>query len=92
MNWPIFLSTFATIFIAELGDKTQFAALAASAQSKSTWTVLLAVVLALGLAGSVGVLAGRLLGEVINPLYLKYFSGMLFIVMGGWILWTARSV
>ncbi len=55
MDWKPFITTFATIFLAELGDKTQFAAVAAAAKSESTWEVLLAVVLALSVAGTVGV-------------------------------------
>lgn len=80
------IATFGTIFIAELGDKTQFAAIAASAQSKSTWEVLIAVVVALALAGSIGVLLGRALSEVLNPEWIRYISGGLFIGFGLWIL------
>lgn len=86
MDWKLFASTFVTIFLAEMGDKTQFAALAASAQSKSTATVLLAVVLALGAAGALGVLFGRVLGQYFAPDTMKWVSGSLFIVMGIWIL------
>lgn len=82
MDWKLFLTTFITIFIAEMGDKTQFAALAASSQTKSTMTVWLAVVLALGLAGTFGVLAGKLLGTFISPEMTKYVSGILFILVG----------
>lgn len=86
MDWKLFASTFVTIFLAEMGDKTQFAALAASAQSKSTVTVLLAVVLALGAAGALGVLFGRVLGQYFAPDTMKWVSGTLFIAMGIWIL------
>ena len=88
MDWKLFATTFITIFLAEMGDKTQFAALAASAQAKSTGAVLLAVVLALSTAGAIGVLAGRVLGTFIDPQYMKYISGSLFIVVGLWILWS----
>lgn len=86
MDWPIFFSTFLTIFLAEMGDKTQFAALAAGSKTSSTMTVWLAVVLALGLAGTLGVFFGKALGQFINPEYLKYISGGLFIVIGIYIL------
>lgn len=86
MEWKIFASTFITIFLAEMGDKTQFAALAASSQTKSTTTVLLAVVLALGLAGALGVLAGKYLGTFFSPQTMKYVSGSLFILVGIWVL------
>ncbi len=86
MDWKLFFITFGTIFIAELGDKTQFAALAASSQSKDTATVWIAVVLALALAGTIGVFAGRVLGEFIQPQALRWISGSLFIVVGLWVL------
>jgi putative Ca2+/H+ antiporter (TMEM165/GDT1 family) len=90
VDWKIFTSTFVTIFLAEMGDKTQFAALAASSQTKSTLTVLLAVVLALGLAGALGVLFGRYIGTFVSPQHMKYISGTLFILVGIWVL-TAKS-
>jgi len=86
MDWSVFSATFLTIFIAEMGDKTQFAALAAASQTKSTISVLVATIVALALAGSLGVLFGSLLGRVLDPAKMKYFSGTTFIVMGVWIL------
>ena len=58
MDWSIFTTTFLTIFIAEIGDKTQFAALAAASQTKSVSSVLLATILALSLAGGIECLLG----------------------------------
>lgn len=69
-----------------MGDKTQFAALAASSQTKSTMTVLVAVVLALGLAGVLGVLFGKFLGNLLSPQMMRYVSGALFILVGIWVL------
>lgn len=86
MDWKIFFSTLITIFLAEMGDKTQFAALAAGSKSESTLSVLLGVVLGLSLAGIMGVLFGKALGSFINPIYLKYISGTLFIAVGIWVL------
>ncbi|MBN8537182.1 MAG: TMEM165/GDT1 family protein [Deltaproteobacteria bacterium] len=86
MDWTIFFSTFITIFLAEMGDKTQFAALAAGSKTNSTISVWLAVVLALGLAGTLGVFFGKYLGTLIHPEYLKYLSGGLFILIGIYIL------
>jgi len=86
MDWKIFIATFTTIFIAELGDKTQFAAFAAATQTKSTFSVLLGTVLALSIAGIIGVLAGSFLGSFVDPIKMKYFSGSAFILMGLWVL------
>ncbi len=87
MDWKLFAATFVTIFIAELGDKTQFAAIAASAQSKNLLMILLAVILALSFAGTLGVLFGRLLTVFITPELIRYVSGPLFILVGMWIIW-----
>ena len=78
MDWKLFLATFSAIFVAELGDKTQIAAIAVSAQAKGVLEVLLAVVFALSLAGCMGVLAGKILAIYLTPQFLKYFSGTLF--------------
>jgi putative Ca2+/H+ antiporter (TMEM165/GDT1 family) len=86
MDWKLFFVTFTTIFVAELGDKTQFAALALASEAKSTKEVLLGVVIALVAAGTIGVLAGRWLGSIVDPVVLKLLSGALFVVMGVLIL------
>jgi putative Ca2+/H+ antiporter (TMEM165/GDT1 family) len=86
MNWTLFFTTFVTIFLAELGDKTQFAAIAASSEADSTKEVLLAVVLALSIAGVIGVLLGKVLAHFINPEIMRYVSGSLFIVVGLWVI------
>ena len=86
MDWKVFLTTFVTIFIAELGDKTQFAAVGASAGSSSKFSVLAGVVLALALAGVLGVAVGSVLGEFVSPSVMKWVSGSLFIAIGLWVL------
>ena len=86
MDWSVFSATFITIFIAEIGDKTQFAAMAAASQSKSVMSVLFATILALAVAGSLGVFAGSLLSKFIDPIKIKYLSGSAFILMGTWII------
>jgi putative Ca2+/H+ antiporter (TMEM165/GDT1 family) len=86
MDWKVFFATFGTIFLAELGDKTQFAAMAASAKSASTLEVLLGVVLGLAFAGALGVVAGKLLSHLLHPDWMRWLSGGLFVVIGIWIL------
>ena len=86
MDWSVFGATFITIFVAEIGDKTQFAAMAAASQTKSTSSVLFATVLALAIAGTLGVVGGTLLGKYIDPSKMKLISGSAFILMGAWIL------
>lgn len=87
-DWKLFLTTFTTLFIAELGDKTQFAAIAASAQSRSVLEVLLGVVLGLAFAGILGVLAGQALARYLDPTWMRYVSGFTFIAVGIWMLFA----
>lgn len=86
MDWKLFALTFATIFVAELGDKTQLAALAFTSDSRRPWTVFLAASLALVVVTAVGVAAGALLGRWINPAWVRRGSAVLFIAIGTWIL------
>jgi len=86
MDWKLFTTTFVTILFAEMGDKTQFAALGLSAANSSTLSVWLGVVLGLAVAGTIGILAGKLLGNTLPPVALKWISGSLFIFMGAWTL------
>lgn len=91
MDWKLFAATFAAIFLAELGDKTQFAAIAAGAGAKSMLEVWLAVVLALALAGTLGVVFGRALSAYLNPDVLRYLSAGMFFFVGAWLLWGGRG-
>ena len=90
MDWKIFLTIFATVFIAELGDKTQLATmLFAADRAVSKFTVFVAASAALVVASAIGVLAGSLLSEYINEKYLHYIAGAGFILIGAWTLLRA---
>jgi len=90
MELKIFLTVMTTIFIAELGDKTQLATMLFAADKEvSKLTVFLAASLALVLASAVGVLAGSVLSEYINEKYLHYVAGAGFIIIGGYTLAAA---
>ncbi len=92
MDWKVFLTVFGTVFLAEVGDKTQLATmLFASNEAVSKYTVFLAASLALVVAAGLGVLAGTLLGEVINPKYLHYIAGVGFVLIGLFTLFSAYS-
>ena len=88
MNLYTFLSIFAAVFIAELGDKTQLATMLFSAQSGTgrLW-VFLAASLALVASSALAVLAGGLIGQSVSPRVLKIVAGCGFIVIGIWTLW-----
>jgi putative Ca2+/H+ antiporter (TMEM165/GDT1 family) len=89
MDWKIFAAVFGTVFLAELGDKTQLATLLfAAEQPASKLTVFLASAGALTLSAAIGVLAGGWLGQQVNPKHLQMAAGVGFVVIG---LWTLRS-
>jgi putative Ca2+/H+ antiporter (TMEM165/GDT1 family) len=90
MDWKIFLTIFAAVFIAELGDKTQLATMLFAADKEvSKYTVFLAASAALIVASAIGVLAGSLLSEYINEKYLHYVAGVGFIIIGAFTLYNA---
>jgi len=90
MDWKIFLTVFATVFIAELGDKTQLATmLFASDKDVSKYMVFIAASAALIVASALGVLAGSLLSNYINEKFLHYIAGVGFILIGAFTLYRA---
>ncbi|MBT8130838.1 MAG: TMEM165/GDT1 family protein [Gammaproteobacteria bacterium] len=90
MDWKMFGVVFGTVFLAELGDKTQIATmLFASRQMESALTVFLAAALALTAATALAVVVGNSLSHVIDSRYLAYIAGAGFIAIGVWTLWQA---
>ncbi|MGI0490274.1 TMEM165/GDT1 family protein [Alkalinema pantanalense CENA528] len=76
-----FLSTFVTIFLAELGDKTQVATLLMSAQSHEPWVVFAGAASALVATSLVGVLIGRWLTKFLKPRTLELSTGVILAVV-----------
>ena len=81
----VFLTTFTTVFLAELGDKTQLAALLLSAESGRPVLVFVGASLALISSSLVGVLLGRWLSRVLPPQQLERLAGILMIALGLWL-------
>ena len=77
----IFITTFTTIFIAELGDKTQIATLMLSAESGKPIIVFLGSSLALISSSVVGVLIGKWLSKKISPSKFAFLTGILMILI-----------
>ena len=88
MDIKTLLTTFGLIFLAELGDKTQFAALCLSADSQSRLAVFLGASLALVTSAFLAVLLGAFLARCFPPHIVKLVGGILFIVMGSIMLIT----
>lgn len=85
--WNTFLSTFITIFLAEMGDKTQLATLLLSAQSQSPWIVFLGAGAALIATSLVGVLLGRYLAKVLAPKTIDILAGIMLMLISILLLW-----
>lgn len=84
----LFVTIFTTIFLAELGDKTQFATmLFATDKAVSKWLVFFAAASALVLASGIGVLLGSVLSNVISAKTLSYIAGTGFILIGCYTLY-----
>jgi Ca2+/H+ antiporter, TMEM165/GDT1 family len=79
--WSCFASTFVTIFLAELGDKTQVATLLMSAQSHKPWIVFAGAALALIGTSLVGVLVGQWLSKVLKPRTLELATGSIMAIV-----------
>jgi putative Ca2+/H+ antiporter (TMEM165/GDT1 family) len=91
MTVQLFVTVFVTVFVAELGDKTQLATLLfAGREPGSLWVVFFGASAALMLSTAIGVAAGAAIAQVLNPKYLSYAAGVGFVAVGLWTLWSAR--
>jgi len=79
--WRCFVSTFVTIFLAELGDKTQVATLLMSAQSHEPWVVFGGAAAALVSTSLVGVLLGQWLAKFLTPKTLEIATGSILAIV-----------
>jgi putative Ca2+/H+ antiporter (TMEM165/GDT1 family) len=87
MELKLFATVFLTIFVAELGDKTQLATLLYSAEAENPkWVVFLASASALVLTSLLAVLAGTLVSQFLSPRLLSWVAGLGFIAVGLWTL------
>jgi putative Ca2+/H+ antiporter (TMEM165/GDT1 family) len=89
MDNRLFLTVFSSVFVAEIGDKTQLATMAFSAGAQgSKWTVFAASAAALVLAAGIGVLAGGAVSRLLSPRTIAIVAGVGFVAIG---LWTLRG-
>ncbi len=88
MDWKTLAMVFGTVFLAELGDKTQLATvLFAADRDVSKWLVFIGASLALIATSAIGVLAGGVLAQYVSERALRTVAGAGFIVIGLWTLW-----
>jgi putative Ca2+/H+ antiporter (TMEM165/GDT1 family) len=86
MDWRVLATTFGVIFLAEMGDKTQLAAMTMSAQTKRPWMVFLGASLALVAVSAIGVIVGGVVGNFVPLIWVKRIAALSFIVIGVLIL------
>jgi Ca2+/H+ antiporter, TMEM165/GDT1 family len=91
MQLSLLASTFLTVFVAELGDKTQLTIVTISGTSSNTLAVFLGSAGALVLASLLGALAGGSLSSLIPPAALQLAASLGFLVIGSRLLIRVRQ-
>lgn len=86
MDLKALLSTFALIFVAELGDKTQLTTMVLAAQSRSPVSVFVGAALALVASSLLGVVFGAAITHVLPIRYIKLGAGIFFVVIGVFLI------
>jgi len=90
MDVKVFLTVFATVFLAELGDKTQLATVLFAAERRlNPWLLFAAASLALMCASAMGVLAGGFIAKHIDVRIVSIIAGVGFMAIGAWTLFAA---
>ncbi len=93
MDWKLFATVFASIFIAELADKTQMVTmLFAADRAVSKWVVFAGSASALVVASGIGVMAGSLLSQFINVKMMSIVAGAGFMLIGAWTLYQGLKL
>ena len=85
MDWRVALTTFVTLFLAEMGDKTQLAAVSMAASSQKPISVFIGGSLALAAVTGIGVVFGEALLRVVPELVLRRSAASLFVAIGAWL-------
>jgi len=82
MDWKIFGTAFITLFLAELGDKTQLAVITMTAGTESKLSIFLGASLGLVAVTAVGVLVGGVLSQYVPTEWLQRIVAAAFIIIG----------
>lgn len=87
MDQRLFWTVFSTVFVAEIGDKTQLATvLYAGSAVDRRWTVFIASALALTLTSALGTFLGSWLGPLVDGKAIRWIAGLGFIGVGVWTI------
>lgn len=85
MDIKILLTAFTTLFLAEMGDKTQLAVITLSAASRKPMSVFLGAVAALAVVTALGVLFGQGAVKILPEGTLHRIAATMFIGIGVWM-------
>jgi putative Ca2+/H+ antiporter (TMEM165/GDT1 family) len=91
MDWQLLGLSFITVFLAELGDKSQLAAIALGGSLKSPRAVFFGSVTALLLASLIGVIAGEGVAQLLPERILKAIAAIGFAFMALRLLWPSEE-
>ncbi len=86
MDWKILIATFTSIFLAELGDKTQLVAIMMTSKTNKPLSVFIGSMIAFAIVTILGVTLGVLLTKFVPMNIIKVFSAIAFISVGILIL------
>ena len=82
MILTLFFTTFVTVFLAEMGDKTQLTTITLSSTTNKPLAVFIGSSIALILATLLGTMAGGSIANLIPAFLLKLLSGLVFLTIG----------
>ncbi|HEY6246538.1 MAG TPA: TMEM165/GDT1 family protein [Pyrinomonadaceae bacterium] len=82
MDLRVLFTTFGIIFLAEMGDKTQLAAMTMAAQTKRPWAVFIGASVALAAVSALGVIVGSVIGDYVPLAWVKRIAAVAFIAIG----------
>ena len=82
MDLRLIATTFTTLFLAELGDKTQLAVLSLTASSKQPLAVFIGAACALLAVTAIGVLVGEGLSRIVPAWLLQKLAATAFVIIG----------
>ena len=91
MVLTLLFTTFFTVFLAEMGDKTQLTAITLSSTTNKPLAVFIGSSIALILATLLGALAGGSIANLIPAFILKLISGIVFLIIGLKLLGQCRK-